>query len=241
MKVSTPRIESKLLPKFLWLLAIAMRSSRLPSMALEVACWLAEYADENGRAWPARSTLAKLLGCSERTIGSALAGLRKDGWIIPLVEHVGPGIKQQWQINWDHRQEFSCVGFNDDTRRRVSKVMGKHWKEPASSAARTSGDRWKERAAIIGKNLHTIPLTHPTQESLRKSLPSALELKRDASARLNRAIKARGGLLEYLLDDQNGAAIQEEAIDAEARSPGSGISLVVDRLDWSQKKARQER
>ena len=42
---------------------------------------IASYADEDGRCWPSQETLARRVGCSDRTVRAHLAALEAAGWL----------------------------------------------------------------------------------------------------------------------------------------------------------------
>jgi len=53
--------------------------AKISDRALRLYCILARYADANGDAFPARSTLAERMRCAERTVDAALAALIEAG------------------------------------------------------------------------------------------------------------------------------------------------------------------
>lgn len=61
---------------------LARKARGLSPKAKSALMALASYADPVGRSFPSQQTLADDMGCSERTVRSALAELESEGWIV---------------------------------------------------------------------------------------------------------------------------------------------------------------
>ncbi len=209
--------DQKLLAKWRWLGRIMLDQAELPARSVDVAFWLIEHADKNDRAWPSRQTMATLLGCSERTVDSALAGLRKRGWITPIGARPARGFTRQWALNREHAQNFArASGLNPAGQRMVSRITGKpalgsaETLERAQRFAQTRAESCDERAQEVADYpSHTsLPSIPPTTEPPSAAPPAQRRQGWEKSKRGD-ATKGRGiqGVGSVLVDVAKGAGV----------------------------------